>query len=245
MGTVGDTVLDIIKLEHPPLKVLELLKEQVEGFDPVQWRDPTTGQSVLHYVTKAKRLKVVKLLLESGCDVNATDLKGRPPLYVACETGRLDIVKLLVAHGADIHGMKFKGTWQKVYCSSCKSCSKCTESVREVDDMTVLAWALERNQMEIVTYLLEQGTRADSTALAVAMGKQTQMLKVCHTHFRRDRQPGNADRRASCAMLCRHYWPQGRRGASIHRNTRKWFLEQPKRAAERSVVYISCGLHWA
>jgi len=51
----------------------------------------------------AERLAVVKLLVESGEDVNAADSYGITPLMVAANLGDLEVVKYLVSKGADLN----------------------------------------------------------------------------------------------------------------------------------------------
>jgi ankyrin repeat protein len=167
------TVREILKLEHPPAKVLELLNVRIEGFDAVQWREEETGTTVLHLAIVGRRIKVVKLLLERGCDVNVTDLDGCTPLRLACESGRIDMVKLIMEHGADIHKATFSNTsftmegGRRVPCTA-------------IQGITALASALHHGHMEIVTYLLAQGARTNSTALAMAIIKGLVMVKVRH-----------------------------------------------------------------
>ncbi|SVC99566.1 uncharacterized protein METZ01_LOCUS352420, partial [marine metagenome] len=45
----------------------------------------------------------LKLLIEKGADVNATDLVGQPPLLWATFHGQYEAVELLVKHGADVN----------------------------------------------------------------------------------------------------------------------------------------------
>lgn len=51
----------------------------------------------------AGHLKVVKLLVEAGADVNHTTKTSSTPLRAASFDGRLDIVKYLISHKANIH----------------------------------------------------------------------------------------------------------------------------------------------
>jgi uncharacterized protein len=51
----------------------------------------------------AERLAVVKLLVDSGEDVNAADSYGITPLMVAANLGDLNVVKYLVEKGADLN----------------------------------------------------------------------------------------------------------------------------------------------
>jgi ankyrin repeat protein len=50
----------------------------------------------------ADRLELVKLLIESGEDVNAADNYGITPLMVAANLGGIEIVKYLISKGADL-----------------------------------------------------------------------------------------------------------------------------------------------
>jgi ankyrin repeat protein len=168
------TVEDVFKLEQPPSKVLELLNEQVEGFDAVKWRDQATGMSTLHLAIEAGRLKLVKLLLERGCEVNATDLEGCTPLCSACKIGRLDMVKVMVGHGADV---------QKAHTGTLRVHDGVKMSNTPVDGMTALAWALVHRHMEIVAYLVTQGVRLNSTALALAIDRGLSTVEVRPEHL--------------------------------------------------------------
>jgi hypothetical protein len=161
---------DIIKLEQPPPKVLELLDEQVEGFDAVKWRDQATGKSTLHLAIEAGRLKLVRLLLERGCDANATDLQGCTPLCSACKIGRLDMVKLMMGHGADVHNATHAITWDII--------DGVRNSSMPVHGVTALACALLYRRTEVIAYVVKQGVRLNSTALAIAIEADMATVKV-------------------------------------------------------------------
>jgi ankyrin repeat protein len=168
MANVGG-IWDIITLEYPPPKVLEMLNEQVAGFNAVTWRDTKTGIGVLHMAVAAKRLKLMKLLLEKGCDVNAADRNGATPLYMACQYGRLDMVKVLMGYGADIH----QASAQEVPMQVGFQVSNIM-----LDGITPLACALVHEQMDVFNYLLTQGARVTSTALAMAITKGLPIVQV-------------------------------------------------------------------
>ena len=52
--------------------------------------------------TPAERLELVKLLVETGEDVNAADNYGITPLMVAANLGDIEVVKYLISKGADL-----------------------------------------------------------------------------------------------------------------------------------------------
>jgi ankyrin repeat protein len=65
------------------------------------------GETVLHSVSRGRQgsqcgVRVAKLLLERGVDVNARRKDHQMPLHVASYYGNLEIVRLLLDHGADI-----------------------------------------------------------------------------------------------------------------------------------------------
>jgi ankyrin repeat protein len=167
-----------MKLEQPPPKVLEMLDEQVEGFDAVQWRDQANGKSTLHLAIEAGRLKLVKLLLERGCDANVTDLQGYTPLCSACKIGRLDMVKMMVGHGADVHKATITVVWDTF--------DGVKLSIVPISSMTPLACALLFRRTEVVAYLVKQGVRLNSTALALAIKADVTTVKVRSHHTKMD-----------------------------------------------------------
>jgi hypothetical protein len=189
-------VWDIIKLEQPPPKVLQLLDETVEGFDAVKWRDQATGQSTLHLVIDAGRLKLVKLLLERGCDVNATDLQGCTPLCSACKIGRLDMVKVMVGHGADVHNAT-----QTAIMDVSDGVERFSMPVHGV---TALACALLYRRTEIVAYLIEQGVRLNSTALALAIERGLSTVEVRPEHVKADDKWNHWSQRQLPMAVMRH-----------------------------------------
>lgn len=54
------------------------------------------GRTPLHEAAEHASYDVLRLLLESGAEVNARDIWGATPLYVAAEAGRLFVVKMLL-----------------------------------------------------------------------------------------------------------------------------------------------------
>lgn len=75
-------------------KVLGKIKFLIDGYT-------ATMDGALHLATKRENVGVVKLLIDRGVDVNATDAAGQTPLHLV--RGNLDLALLLVHMGADIH----------------------------------------------------------------------------------------------------------------------------------------------
>ena len=70
-----------------------------------------TGDTILHMAVGMGNKEIVKILLNAGMDVNASDNDGRTPLYAAASGFMLeefgfehsDVITMLVTHGADLY----------------------------------------------------------------------------------------------------------------------------------------------
>lgn len=99
---------------------LDLVKELLDKGADINTRGtnrPNIGRTLLHYAAGAKRyklrgehLKVAKLLLARGADVNASADTGYTALHVAAGLGQLEMVDFLLENGADINARDTRGT---------------------------------------------------------------------------------------------------------------------------------------
>lgn len=60
-------------------------------------------EGILNIAIKHKNVDCVRVLIESGADVNLINGIGETPLHYAADTGDNDIIKLLLEHGANIN----------------------------------------------------------------------------------------------------------------------------------------------
>ena len=67
----------------------------------------TSEYSQLQYSVVKEHLGVLRLLIDSGCDINLRINKGQTPLYLAVKNKLKHIVKYLLENKADVH-MKYK-----------------------------------------------------------------------------------------------------------------------------------------
>lgn len=86
------------------VNILQLLIENSDLSDIIDFPCTTTGQTALHFSVWQGRYEAANYLATrcSKTSVNARQLKGHTPLHVACEFGKTDIARLLVIKGADI-----------------------------------------------------------------------------------------------------------------------------------------------
>ncbi|WP_406655755.1 ankyrin repeat domain-containing protein [Methanolobus sp. ZRKC2] len=57
---------------------------------------------------ESEKVKIIKLLIENGADVNVINSEGETPLHLAAGSGSLKIVKLLIENGGDVNALDNK-----------------------------------------------------------------------------------------------------------------------------------------
>jgi len=72
-------------------------------------RNPMRVQA-LHAAAASRSTEIVRLLVEAGAPVNATQQEGWAPLHEAVNSGNLEMARYLVAHGADPRQANDAGT---------------------------------------------------------------------------------------------------------------------------------------
>jgi len=100
-----------------------------------------TGRHIstaLHWATKSNNETVIKLLLEHGVSVNATDNHNATPVHWACGNSTIPILKLLVDQDADL-------------------------SARDGDGDPPIAWAAEKGIPDVFEYMLSRGADIRAT----------------------------------------------------------------------------------
>jgi hypothetical protein len=79
--------------DYPPD---EIIKEVDEALIKKAKVKPLVDATALHMAVYREKTEFVKLLAESGADVNATDRFGMTPLHLAAMRGNVDILKILI-----------------------------------------------------------------------------------------------------------------------------------------------------
>jgi ankyrin repeat protein len=65
------------------------------GADPDRAEDESTGETILHILTKADRLEMVQMLLDNKANPNVKSKDGRTALLHACSSGATDVLETL------------------------------------------------------------------------------------------------------------------------------------------------------
>ncbi|XP_041374910.1 ankyrin-3-like [Gigantopelta aegis] len=93
---------------HSSLQVVQCLAEK----ESMVHIPDTLGRTALHLAACGRRLghpaamdqRVIRFLLDAGCDINSEDKHGYTPLMYACSSGNCENVELLLEKGANPNG---------------------------------------------------------------------------------------------------------------------------------------------
>lgn len=79
------------------------LKQLGKAINQYLYTSPIKPSAPLHEAARTGNLEQVKLLLDSGVEVNTKDDYGRMPLYIAVMNGHRNIVEFLISKRADVN----------------------------------------------------------------------------------------------------------------------------------------------
>lgn len=70
-----------------------------------------TGETPLHNAVRTRAVRIVRLLLTSGANVNLAPLDSLQytPLHTVIWTGNIEIAQMLIDYGADIYAKNYRG----------------------------------------------------------------------------------------------------------------------------------------
>ncbi len=95
------------------------------------------GQTALHVAADNGSLKVCKILIENGAQVNTQDMFGRTPLQYAALDGHLGVCKVLIDAGGDVNHQDEYG-------------------------LTPLHWAAKEGHLDVCNLLIAMGAQVDA-----------------------------------------------------------------------------------
>ncbi|XP_033751066.1 putative ankyrin repeat protein RF_0381 [Pecten maximus] len=82
---------------------IEIAQYLLEEGAPVNFTDPCTGRSALHWAIIGDQYQMAKLLIKNGADTNIVDKESITPLLRATIGRNYDLTKLLLKNGADVN----------------------------------------------------------------------------------------------------------------------------------------------
>ncbi|XP_078575954.1 putative ankyrin repeat protein RF_0580 [Branchiostoma floridae x Branchiostoma japonicum] len=118
---------------------LDIVRELIRAGADVNWRQPSTGDTLLMFAVKMQKEELVCTLLEEcdpPSDVNLPNSCFEIPLHAAVDAGNVDLVQILLQSRAKIN-------------------------FKNVDGDTPLHYAVKHDNKEIASILLDSGCRSD------------------------------------------------------------------------------------
>lgn len=101
---------------HEACKVrnIEMVDLLIENDADLDIKDKRSGRVPLHELCSVNEfteveMKIIKLLIKKGADVNCLTFCGKTPLFYASSSGCIQAVKILVENGADINKTESNG----------------------------------------------------------------------------------------------------------------------------------------
>lgn len=110
-----------------------IVKTLLALYKDMDMRDSATGRTLVHTAVDCENVKVLKMLLFQGADINVFSNANLTPLHLAVANKSTRMVEILLDHGADVN------------------------PALNFDDKTPLYMAVELNCPMIVAMLLERG----------------------------------------------------------------------------------------
>ena len=124
--------------------------------------------SMLIWAIQSENVEIVKLLVESGADINGVNDEEETPLLKAAPVGLTKIVEYLLSHGGDVAIDKTSSRgYTPVYIASCYGCADVVKLLLErgadinicpKDGKTALERALKYGHTDVVRLLLKRHT---------------------------------------------------------------------------------------
>ena len=108
----------IVMLQHEPIDIFAAAQNGHSQFEIILNKHPeqlnareiALGETLLHFASAGGQTTTVKLLLERGAVIDATNDFLRTPLHYAAIMGHFEVVKTLCAAKANIHALDARGT---------------------------------------------------------------------------------------------------------------------------------------
>lgn len=144
----------------------------IESIYPKIIKKGTRKSTPLHEAVLNRHIKLVKLLLDNGAEVNARDEDRETPLGVAADDGDLYILKLLISRGANINTKNSCGDTPLTEAAEeghldivkLLISSEANINSRDKYGYTPLHRAAEKGRKKIVEFLVSKGAGIDIRA---------------------------------------------------------------------------------
>ncbi|KAL6423303.1 hypothetical protein ACFW04_010153 [Cataglyphis niger] len=125
---------------------------------------PRSGATALHVAAAKGYIKVMHILLQARCNVDAQDFDGWTPLHGAAHWGQLEACKLLVENGCDMDIKNYAG--QTAFDVADADILKALENLREQQALIIKENPQTNNKKQLSIPKKRVSTSADSAVMA-------------------------------------------------------------------------------
>lgn len=148
----GDTAL-LSAAKSGKIEIVNTLLEK--GMDPMEVDN--FGRTALMMAADSGNKAVVELFVGKGLDVNAKDKYNKTPIIFAVKGNHTEIAKYLIAKGAIVKPPKVETDKEKEKKIELKLKETAHDQTQESRDKTVLFYAVENGNLELVKLLVSKG----------------------------------------------------------------------------------------
>ncbi|KAF5304118.1 hypothetical protein FQA39_LY01903 [Lamprigera yunnana] len=100
---------DAARLEEERIMLKDAKEWLATTCSPVDSIHPKTGATALHVAAAKGYIKVMKILIQCGADVDKQDIDGWTPLHAAAHWGQKESAQILIEHYADMENKNYVG----------------------------------------------------------------------------------------------------------------------------------------
>ena len=100
-------IQEIEKFEYKPN--LNLVRDLITLGANVDWQDEEYNMTALHWAAYYNRIKIVKILIDAGADLDVRNNMGYTALHRAAYYNRIKIVRMLINAGANVNVQDYEG----------------------------------------------------------------------------------------------------------------------------------------
>ncbi|EAX88855.1 ankyrin repeat protein, putative [Trichomonas vaginalis G3] len=127
-------------------------------------------RTVLHFASENGNLRLVRSLIECGCDKEAKNSNGCTPLIYASQNGKLEVVQYLISVGANKEAKNDFGSTPLIWASRNGKLGVVqylisigtNKEAKDNSGLTPLKYASQYDQLNIVQYLISVGANKET-----------------------------------------------------------------------------------
>lgn len=136
----GETPLYIAMQKGHDIVAGILLSKSADPSGDANWKNKI-GTPILHMATEKGNPAIVRILINYGAEVDATDYMDNTALCIAAELGHLDVIRTLIQNNANVSHQNMKGDTPLILASANKKDEAVTLLLESGADATMMNYS--------------------------------------------------------------------------------------------------------